>query len=269
MAYPSAASSGPQLSADLSATLPYETTLKNGSRVRLERIVLGRQKPDGSHQSLLSSPATVSAMRQIINHEIVDRGDSYPFEHALTRDQFETYYFSHDTFCLRLLNAADAPAEARTDGSDDPCLVGCFYIKPNYPGRCAHVCNGGFLVRGSFKGLGAGYVMGERYRHLAKALGYRASMFNLVFVSNHGSNRLWEVLGFTRLARVPGVGRLRDWESPAQAESSTRRGEVFRDAYQWYLELHDKEIIPYMPAAWELAPTIGGKPVPCTQISKL
>lgn len=26
-------------------------------------------------------------------------------------------------------------------------VAGCFYVKPNFPGRCSHVCNGGFIVR--------------------------------------------------------------------------------------------------------------------------
>lgn len=287
MAYPSSASAGPQLGVDLSAILPYETTLKNGLRVRLDRIVLPRQlnaAPSAGANATrtgssitAASTATIAGMRQIINFEIIDRGDSYPFEHALSPEQFEAYYFSHDTFCLRLVHPAQAsPALVARDGNDDPSLVGCFYIKPNYPGRCAHVCNGGFLVRESFKATGAGYVMAERYLHLAKALGYRASMFNLVFVSNHGSNRLWEKLGFTRLARVPGVGRLKDWEAKdkaaaalvaggaskgtaATAGSPKPSGEVYCDAFQWYYEFHDKAAIPYRPAAWEVGPTIGGK----------
>ena len=26
-------------------------------------------------------------------------------------------------------------------------VAGCFYVKPNFPGRCSHVANGGFIVR--------------------------------------------------------------------------------------------------------------------------
>ena len=258
MAYPSAASSGPKLTIDLSSIVPYETTLKNGARVRLDRIVLPKQQSTSSTSAgvAFTSPATISGMRQIINHEIVDRGDTYPFEHALSPDQFEAYYFSNDTFCLRLVDVP--PKGTNVDDNEDAQLVGCFYIKPNFPGRCSHVCNGGFLVRETFKSQGAGYIMAERYRHLAKQLGYRASMFNLVFVSNHGSNKLWEKLGFTKLSRVPGVGRLRDWES---GSGGAKNPEVYRDAFQWYLELHNVTAFPYLPAAWERNASINGRPI--------
>ena len=26
-----------------------------------------------------------------------------------------------------------------------------FYVKPNFPGRCAHVCNGGFITKKNFR----------------------------------------------------------------------------------------------------------------------
>ena len=33
------------------------------------------------------------------------------------------------------------------------CL-GSFYVKPNYPGRSSHVCNGGFLVTDAARNRG-------------------------------------------------------------------------------------------------------------------
>ena len=62
--------------------------------------------------------------------------------------------------------------------------MGCFYVKPNFPGRCGHVCNGGFIVRKEVRGNGIGQMMGRSFLPLARDLGYSASFFNLVFVSN-------------------------------------------------------------------------------------
>lgn len=42
------------------------------------------------------------------------------------------------------------------------CL-GTFYIKPNYPGRSSHVCNGGFIVTDAARNKGVGRLMGEAY----------------------------------------------------------------------------------------------------------
>ena len=39
-------------------------------------------------------------------------------------------------------------------------LVGSFYVKPNYPDRCGHICNGGFLVNKEYRGQGIGKFLG-------------------------------------------------------------------------------------------------------------
>ena len=49
------------------------------------------------------------------------------------------------------------------------CL-GTFYIKPNYPGRSSHVCNGGFIVTDAARNRGVGRLMGERYLEWAPKL---------------------------------------------------------------------------------------------------
>ena len=49
------------------------------------------------------------------------------------------------------------------------CL-GSFYVKPNYPGRSSHVCNGGFLVTDAARNKGVGRLMGEGYLEWAPRL---------------------------------------------------------------------------------------------------
>ena len=44
-------------------------------------------------------------------------------------------------------------------------VVGSFYVKPNYPDRCAHICNGGFLVSKESRGKGIGKFLGSRGAH--------------------------------------------------------------------------------------------------------
>ena len=48
-------------------------------------------------------------------------------------------------------------------------------------------CNGGFLVLPSGRGKGYGKLLGRSYLRFAPALGYRGSVFNLVYVNNVAS----------------------------------------------------------------------------------
>ncbi|KAL8708806.1 MAG: hypothetical protein Q9220_006367 [cf. Caloplaca sp. 1 TL-2023] len=90
------------------------------------------------------------------------------------------------------------------------CL-GSFYVKPNYPGRSSHVCNGGFLVTEAARNRGVGRLMGEGYLEWAPKLGYTYSVFNLVYETNVASCRIWDALGFKRIGRIKACGNLRSY----------------------------------------------------------
>ncbi|MEM6521683.1 MAG: GNAT family N-acetyltransferase, partial [Cyanobacteria bacterium P01_C01_bin.70] len=74
---------------------------------------------------------------------------------------------------------------------------------PNFPGRCRHIGNAGFIVAPEMRGQGLGRWMGETMLALARDRGYRAVMYNLVFETNLPSLKLWESLGFREIGRVP------------------------------------------------------------------
>jgi GNAT superfamily N-acetyltransferase len=84
-----------------------------------------------------------------------------------------------------------------------------YYIKPNYPGRSSHLCNGGFMVPASARNLGLGRIAARSFLFYAPACGYRGSIFNLVYADNEASVRLWEKLGFSNVGRIPEAGRLK------------------------------------------------------------
>jgi len=50
--------------------------------------------------------------------------------------------------------------------------------------------------------------MGLAFIEIAPLLGYKASMFNLVFANNIPSVRLWRSLGFKEIGTVPNAGHL-------------------------------------------------------------
>ena len=60
------------------------------------------------------------------------------------------------------------------------------------------------------RGLGAGVAMGEAFKVLVPAIGYKASVFNLVFENNPASIAIWRKLGFQEIGRVPKAGRLKN-----------------------------------------------------------
>lgn len=55
--------------------------------------------------------------------------------------------------------------------------------------------------------MGLGYILGQSYIDYATALGYRGSVFNLVYADNPGSLKIWDSLGFQRIGVVPGAGK--------------------------------------------------------------
>jgi RimJ/RimL family protein N-acetyltransferase len=130
----------------------------------------------------------------LMNH-VIREGKSWPFDEEFeTLEDYRAYFMSHAALCVRDLN-------------DNKGVLGCFYVKPNFPGRCAHVCNGGFITAPQARHQGVATLMGHIYLQAAKDLGYRSSYFNLVFANNVASVRLWESLGFERVAVLPKAAR--------------------------------------------------------------
>jgi GNAT superfamily N-acetyltransferase len=143
----------------------------------------------------------VDAGRKLMNDVILD-GKTWPFESTFETDEsYRGYFLSHAAFVVRSLDDTDRNIV-------EASVLGCFYIKPNFPGRCSHICNGGFIVNPTLRGNRVGTLMGASFLRLAKELGYKGAYFNLVFESNDTSVRLWERLGFDKVAVIPNAARL-------------------------------------------------------------
>jgi L-amino acid N-acyltransferase YncA len=135
---------------------------------------------------------------QLMN-DVITEGKSWPFDTPFPdATSFRGYFLSHDAYVVR--NTANSQ------------VVGAFYIKPNFPGRCSHVCNGGFITHPDYRGCGIGTLMGSVFLRLARDIGYRSVYFNLVFKSNAVSVRLWESLGFRRVATLENAADLEGTE---------------------------------------------------------
>ncbi|KAG0740101.1 hypothetical protein G6F57_006107 [Rhizopus arrhizus] len=176
---------------DLNSILPIRKVLKDGQIGYIQKV-------DVNNKPL------VSYLHQRFNKEIED-GLTYPQENLLDDSQFESYFLGYDAFVM----SRDSLIELG-DNDFNEKVMGMFYIKPNYPGRCSHICNGGFFVMEHFRGIGVGIAMGEAFKVLVPAIGYKASVFNLVFENNVASVAIWKKLGFQQVGRIPKAGRLRN-----------------------------------------------------------
>lgn len=118
----------------------------------------------------------------------------------------ETYVFPSD------IGEADAhrawvevPAVTNVAVAEEGRIVGTYYLKPNQPGRGAHVCNCGYVVDPAVQGNGIAAAMCEHSQRLAVKMGFRAMQFNLVVASNERAVRLWRHLGFAVAGTLPGA----------------------------------------------------------------
>lgn len=103
----------------------------------------------------------------------IEKGDTYPMVEPLPLESFGPYWFGVFGAIMLLGEIQDGRQlhEMARRGCDweRECL-GSFYIKPNYPGRSSHVCNGGFLVTDASRNRGVGRLMGETYLDWAPKL---------------------------------------------------------------------------------------------------
>lgn len=120
---------------------------------------------------------------------VVAAGEGYPQAPGpLDRGAFADYWLGHKSLV----------AVARLSGQ----LAGSYYLKPNFDGRAAHIANAGYFVVAGLRGQGIGQALVEHSMVEARALGFDALQFNLVFESNP-ARRLYERLGFQAIGRVP------------------------------------------------------------------
>lgn len=143
----------------------------------------------------------------------IDAGQTYPQLERLTRQEFIDYWFA--SFCVIVLQTDKTVIEEASDWQS--ALLGTFYIKPNYMARCSHNCNGAFLVNHRQRGRKIGHRLAQVYLRWAPLLGYKYSVFNLVFVTNRASWRTWDKFKFDRIGLIPRAAVLKGYDEPIDA----------------------------------------------------
>ena len=155
-----------------------------------------------------------------IFHEVVSKGDTYAFSPETKRkDALEIW-----------IEKPAATYVAELDGE----VVGTYFIKPNQSGLGAHVCNCGYMVRGSARGRGVATAMCQHSQAEARRMGFMGMQFNFVVSTNVGAVRLWQKLGFNIVGTLP------------NAFNHKRFGHVDAHVmFKWFVPEHEEtEIIP-------------------------
>lgn len=181
----------------------------------------------GEKKALRPPKVLIEYLAQVFNDEL-ERGVTYPQRGPMDLVEFEGYFLGYDLLVGIFLSADQLSALSTASVAEDGLAVadlaqlpdlsqldfeqqvaGFYYVKPNYPGRSSHLCNGGFVVPPAGRGLGLGGVLGRSFLHFAPAAGYKGSVFNLVYVNNQASVKIWQRLGFTIVGRLPMAGLLK------------------------------------------------------------
>jgi GNAT superfamily N-acetyltransferase len=86
-------------------------------------------------------------------------------------------------------------------------VLGTAELHPNQPAAGAHVANAGFMVAPHAAGRGIGRALATHVLAQAGNAGFGAMQFNAVVETNTNAVGLWQSLGFSILATVPGAFR--------------------------------------------------------------
>ena len=183
-------------------------TLRNGQNATILPFSSQAQVP----------PTILAHLSKVFNDEI-EAGDTYPMLSGMSLEAFSAYWLQAFAAIMLAGDCSEASTyesrenlELAISGHEmDTLVMGTFYVKPNYPGRSSHICNAGFLVSPSHRGIGVGRLLGEAYLDYAPKLGYEYSVFNLVYETNVASTKIWDALGFQKIGRIPGAGNLKSF----------------------------------------------------------
>lgn len=133
-----------------------------------------------------AAPADRDQLWAIFDH-VVATGQGYPQAPPLDEGQFTASWVDPPVVVVAV---------------EDQNVLGAYYLKPNFPGRAAHIANGGYVVAAEARGRGIGRALVEDSIVRAPLAGFDAIQFNLVFESNP-ARAMYESLGWREIGRVP------------------------------------------------------------------
>lgn len=121
--------------------------------------------------------------------EVVAEGNAFPQEELLNAKTGKAF-FAAQTYCGVAKNSLGE-------------VCGLYILHPNNIGRCSHICNASYAVKGSLRGLHIGEMLVKDCLKQAKARGFGILQFNAVVAQNIHARHLYERLGFVQLGTIP------------------------------------------------------------------
>lgn len=130
-------------------------------------------------------------------NEVVEEGAAFPQEEALDLEGGAEFF---------MLQSFTGIAFDEDSGE----IVGLYILHPNNVGRCGHICNASYAVKGTMRGQRIGEKLVKHCMEQAKKIGYRILQFNAVVSTNERAVKLYKRLGFTQLGIIKGGFRMKD-----------------------------------------------------------
>lgn len=143
-----------------------------------------------------------------IFREVVDSGTEFPYESSSVQEFYRQFFApGSQVYVCRSLNGE---------------VVGGFYLKANFSGRCNHIANAAYMIKSSHRGQGIGSLLVQASLLIAKNWGFQAMQFNMVLSQNKIAVNLYQKLGFAIVGTIPHAIR--------NPEGSYQNGYIFHRA---------------------------------------
>lgn len=137
----------------------------------------------------------VKAANEIWN-EVVADGIAFPQTEILDEKSGEEFFKSQSFTGV----AYDESGKAK----------GLYILHPNNVGRCGHICNASYAVKGTERGQHIGETLVKHCIQKAKELGFGVLQFNAVVATNTAALGLYKKLGFVQLGTIPNGFLMKD-----------------------------------------------------------
>ncbi|MBQ4598808.1 MAG: GNAT family N-acetyltransferase [Clostridia bacterium] len=130
-------------------------------------------------------------------NEVVAEGIAFPQEELLTEETGARF------FAAQTYSAVAVDTETNR-------IYGLYILHPNNIGRCGHICNASYAVRGDSRGLHIGEKLVLDCMAQGRLHGFGVLQFNAVVATNIHARHLYERLGFVQLGTIPKGFRMQD-----------------------------------------------------------
>lgn len=149
--------------------------------------------------SIIIKPYDKSNIKEaiVIWNEVVEEGVAFPQKEPLTEESGHAF-FTEQSFTGIAIDESNGE------------IVGLYILHPNNVGRCGHICNASYAVKGGLRGQHIGEKLVTHCMEKGKELGYGILQFNAVVKSNEPALRLYKKLGFVQLGTIPGGFLMKD-----------------------------------------------------------